>query len=264
MAFTEPQFRLGTSSLEDYTLDTVDPDGGIIEASFAEGFNEISISSNQAHTGSKSMYMLSTGGFANCSAELTRVGWIDVSDQVEFKVDVWWYHVAGDAPFAFVLWRADGVVEDVVELGRLSAVEGEWAYSEWVVPVGDYPQVSVLIAFDWFFPAIQGEGYVDDWQVWFDGSEPEPQPLSDIVYRGFRLPYKRTELERNMLFVERQLEQYLHEHGNSDARRVGFRFPRRDFNNESAKMENARYLQTQLELYLHDHVGEEQQEVPNE
>ena len=43
-------------------------------------------------------------------------------------------------------------------------------------------------------------------------------------------------------------------------RHVGFRFPRRDFNNESAKMENARYLQTQLELYLHEHVAAEEEE----
>ena len=43
-------------------------------------------------------------------------------------------------------------------------------------------------------------------------------------------------------------------------RRTGFRFPRRDFDNESAKMENARYLQTQLELYLHDHVEAEEEE----
>src|SRR5690606_8920361 len=108
MAFTEPQFRFGTSSFEDYTLNTVDPDGGLVEALFTEGFNEISISTNQAHTGSKSMYMLSIGGFTNCSAELTQVGRIDVSEQAEFKVDLWWYHVAGDAPFVYVLWFAGG------------------------------------------------------------------------------------------------------------------------------------------------------------
>lgn len=113
------------------------------------------------------------------------------------------------------------------------------------------------------FPAETQFGWFDDFELYIEGDEPEPEPsssLGDLVRRGFRLPYKRTELERNMLFVERQLEQYLHEHGNSDVRQVGFRFPRRDFNNESAKMENARYLQTQLELYLHDHVEAEEEE----
>lgn len=106
---------------------------------------------------------------------------------------------------------------------------------------------------------------IDDVELIVPDPTEEPEPfLGVLVRRGFRLPYERTELKENMLFVESQLEQYLHEHAGSNVRQVGFRFPRRDFNNESAKMENARYLQTQLELYLHDHIGEEQQEVPNE
>lgn len=156
------------------------------------------------------------------------------------------------------------------------------AYSEWHKDLNPQSRVSfgtgdiqapddAAYCFFIVHASLQGGGpwYIQSLQIDVIGDDaPEPEPsssLGDLVRRGFRLPYKRTELEENMLFVERQLEQYLHEHGNSYVRQVGFRFPRRDFNNESAKMENARYLQTQLELYLHDHVGgEKQQEVPNE
>lgn len=33
-----------------------------------------------------------------------------------------------------------------------------------------------------------------------------------VVKRGFRLPHNRTELEQNLLFLETQLERYMHSH----------------------------------------------------
>jgi len=68
------------------------------------------------------------------------------------------------------------------------------------------------------FPAETQFGWFDDFELYVEGDEPEPEPepsVSSIIRTGFRFPHprwSRISTATNLLFLETQLEKYMHSH----------------------------------------------------
>src|SRR5690606_848779 len=70
------------------------------------------------------------------------------------------------------------------------------------------------------FPAETQFGWFDDFELYVEGDEPEPEPepelsVSSIVRTGFRFPHpkwSRRSTATNLLFLETELERYMHSH----------------------------------------------------
>lgn len=123
---------------------------------------------------------------------------------------------------------------------------------------------SAYIVVELEFNRITGGGTVplqatDDWSISVTGGTFGSGTTLYIFDEGFRMPYGKTRkgLERNMMYVERQLEEYLHDHITDDTGKPyivksGFRFPY-DWGRTGALERNVKFLERQLEEYLHAH-----------
>lgn len=81
------------------------------------------------------------------------------------------------------------------------------------------PANAAYVLFTWLIPAeVAVSAYYDEVRWWGHGTAPPPEPeppLSSILRTGFRFPHprwSRRSTATNLLFLETQLEKYMHSH----------------------------------------------------